>query len=199
MARDHARILLSIWDDSDFVSLSSVQQRTYLALISSRDLSYCGVHPLIPVRLCSASDMAERKVSAAIDALEAKKFLIVDRDTAEVCIRTYVRHDGILKMPNVVRAMNKAWSKVHSATIRKAIRRELGVALADAYPEGIGQAMCKALAEGFGKGFVEGFAEHFSNSPSPFPLPHKEAITSSVNPYVANARDGALTIDEASR
>ena len=199
MARDHARLLVSIWDQDDFKSLTSVQQRTYFALISSRDLSYCGVHPLIPARLCTASDLTERKILTAIDALAAARFVILDRDTAEVCIRTYVRHDGILKMPNVVRAMNKAWAKVYSPMIRESIQHELAVGLAEAFPNGISEGMCRAIAEGFGKGFVEGFAEHFANSPSPFPLPHELRSSPNPNRYVANARFGDGSDSGASR
>ena len=189
MARDHARIFLSIWDDPEWARLNSLQQWTYLALISSRDLSYCGVLPLTPVRLLLAQDVTERKVSAALDALADKRFVIIDRETAEVCVRTYVRHDGILKMPNVVRAMNKAWAKVHSEPIREVITDELGNGLRETFRQGIGEGMCKAIAEGFGKGFVEGFSEHFSHSPSPFPLPHTNPKRQVVNARPGGAQD----------
>ena len=93
-------------------------------------------------------------------------------------------------MPNVVRAMNKAWSKVHSDAIREAVTIELDRGLADAYPEGIPLGICKAISEGFGKGFVEGFSDWFANSPSPFPLPHNNG-----HGIVANSVAGQPVIE----
>lgn len=183
MARDHAQIYLSIWDQPDFLDLTAMEQRTYFALLTSKDLSYCGVHPLIPARLRTARGLTDRQVLAGLRGLAEARFVVTDTETAETAIRTYVRWDGILKMPNVVRAMNKAWLKVHSQTIRDSITTELGVGLRKLYPQGLSEAICKAIAEGFGKGFVEGFAEHFANSLSPFPLP-----PTNPNRQVANAR-----------
>lgn len=55
MAREHARIYLSAWDDDDFLALSQVEQWAYWALLSSPDLSWCGVAPLLPQRLAKLS------------------------------------------------------------------------------------------------------------------------------------------------
>lgn len=126
MARRHARLLVRIWDDQDWLALTSSQQVTYLALCSSVDLSWCGVAPLLPQRLARiSSDMTESKARANLAALEDTRFLVVDRNTGELCVRSYVRHDGLLDQPNVVKAMVKAYDKVHSTTIRRTIVREL--------------------------------------------------------------------------
>ena len=127
MAREHARLLVSIWDDDDFVSLTTASQTVYLALISSPDLSWCGVAPLLPKRLVrNASDFTERKVKAAMETLATARFLIIDHDTAEVLVRSYVRHDGILKQPNVTKALVRAMDRVHSDPLREAVKDELG-------------------------------------------------------------------------
>ena len=179
MARDHARIWISIWDDNDFTSLPATHQRMYLALMSNEDINYVGVAPLLPGRLAKkACDLTDRKVLASIDALADALFVIVDKDTSEVCVRTFIRHDGILKQPNIIRAMNKAFDRVHSDVIRAAIREELPKALAHTFPNGLPQGVCKALSEGFGEPLVEGFREHFANSPSPFPLPQEDSPSS---------------------
>ena len=180
MAREHARIWISIWDDPDFLSLPSAHQRMYFGLMSNEDINYAGVAPLLPGRLAAkAPDLTERKVVSAIDALAEARFLVVDKGTSEVLVRTFIRHDGILKQPNVVKAMNKAWAKVYSDAIRGAIYEELPKALAHTFPEGIPQGVCKAIAEGFGEPLVEGFREHFANSPSPFPLPPSFSVVTS--------------------
>lgn len=126
MARDHARLLVSIWSDDEWIALTTVQQMTYLSLLSSPDLSWCGVAPMLPQRIVRlASDLTERKVRNALDTLEARRFLVIDQGTAEIAVRSYVRHDGILKQPNVTKALVKALQRVHSPTLSDAIRGEL--------------------------------------------------------------------------
>ncbi len=126
MARNHARLLVSIWDDVDFVSLDPGTQIVYLSLLSSSDLSWCGVAPLLPKRIVpNAKGLTERKVTASIGLLAYRRLLVVDDTTAEVCVRTYIRHDGIMGQPNIVKAMARAVDKVRSASIRAAIVAEL--------------------------------------------------------------------------
>lgn len=127
MARDHARLLVSIWDDADWVALDSCTQLAYLSLVSSRDLSWCGVAPLLPKRIArNFADGTERKVRTSLGRLEAARFVVIDHDTAEVLVRSYVRHDGILKQPNVTKALVRALDRVHSDTLRDAVKDELG-------------------------------------------------------------------------
>lgn len=127
MARTHIRLLTSIRNDPDWCALTTVQQQTYLAVLLSEDLSWCGVAPYLPQRLVKfASDLTERKVRTAIGALAAARFLVVDDTTAEVLARSYVRHDGVLKQPNVTKAMVAAIGKVHSRMLRAAVVSELG-------------------------------------------------------------------------
>ena len=183
MAREHARILLSIWDDPDFLALRHVDQWTYFAMLSHRDLSWCGVAPLLPQRYATlAADLTATKVRAALDRLTRARFVVMDDNTAEIAARTFVRHDGIMKQPNVIIAALKAWDKVHSEAIREAIRQEFARAYAEGFPEGFPEGFHKS----FGRAFPDGFGDLFANSPSPFPLPHLSQV------QVANAR-AALT------
>lgn len=127
MARTHIRLLTSIQEDPDWCALTTVQQQIYLAILLSDDMSWCGVAPLLPQRLIGfASDLTERKVKLAIAALASKRFVVVDDKTAEVLVRSYVRHDGILKQPNVTKAMVAAIGKVHSPALRSVVIDELG-------------------------------------------------------------------------
>ena len=132
MARDHARLLVSIWDDDDWTSLDTASQTVYSSLISSPDLSWCGVAPLLPQRIArNASDLTERKVRTAFGALTARRFLVIDNETAEILVRSYVRHDGILKQPNVTKALVRALDRVHSPALVEAVKVELARLLAD--------------------------------------------------------------------
>lgn len=159
MSRDYAKLYVSLADDDDFLSLNSHSQWLYTWLCLSRDLSYCGVLPYLPKRFVPlASDMTERKTVAAFRELSDKRFVVIDRSTDEVLVRSYVRRDGFLRIPNVVRAMNKAFDRVHSEEIREVVYEELARALDETFPEAIPEPTAKALREGFAEPLVEGLA-----------------------------------------
>ena len=130
MARDHARILVSIWSDPDFTALDPAEQHAYLMLLSSPDLSYCGVLDLVPERYAGrAAGLTTRRFRAALDGLAKRRFVVVDDRTGEVLVRSYVRHDGVLKVPNVAKAMTKALMRTHSAKLRQVVVDELARAM----------------------------------------------------------------------
>ena len=132
MAREFVRLLTSIWDDPEWLALTCQQQTVYVAAITSPDLSWCGVVPYIPKRLAMFStDLTERRVAAAVADLEKPRMFVLDRTTDELLVRSYVRHDGLLKKPNIARAMEKALVRVHSGVIRAAVIAELGRAYAE--------------------------------------------------------------------
>lgn len=164
MARSRGRkfavVQVAVWGDPDFIALSGDEQWLYIAAISSPDLSYVGVLPLLPQRFARlAKGMTARRVEAALRKLHDKRYLIVDDETGEMLVRTYVRHDGVLKQPNVVRAMNKAFDKVHSESLRAVIREEVGKAIGEGFPQGLPQGLAQALREGFAEGFIEPLSE----------------------------------------
>lgn len=126
MARDHARFQLSIWHDPDFRALPLEAQHAYMTVISQPGLSYVGVIDYIPSRIASlTAGHTVRRVSAAIRALSDSRFVIVDRDTAELLVRTYVKHDGVLDRTNMGKAVARAFTKVMSLHLRDSILEEL--------------------------------------------------------------------------
>lgn len=132
MSSDHRRIYLSIWDDPTFTGLTAEQQAIYFQHLSHRDLSWCGVLPYLPERLTPLSKgMTKPRAVSSISALVRVGLLVVDRTTAETLVRSYVRHDGIIKQPNVTVAMVKALNRVHSPHIVEAIEREIMRLLVD--------------------------------------------------------------------
>jgi len=130
MARTHARLLVTLWDDADWLALTSAQHDVYTALLTTHDLSWCGVAPLLPQRLVAwSSDLTHRKVQACLDVLAsdcAGRFLVIDPTTGEVLVRSFVRHDDLLKQPNVTKAMLAALARVRSETVRLSVVAELG-------------------------------------------------------------------------
>lgn len=126
MARDHARIKVNIWGDEDFKELRAPQQHAYFMLITQARLSYCGVLDYIPSRLARlAKGLTEAAVETMIEGLEKARYVVLDRDTQELLVRSYVRHDGLLESPNVCKAMAKDYGEVISPRIRAAVLVEL--------------------------------------------------------------------------
>lgn len=169
MARDHARIKVAIWGDEDFKELRAPHQHAYFVLTTQAKLSYCGVLDYIPSRFAKlAKGLTEATVEAMVEGLEQARYVVIDRDTQELLIRSYVRHDGLLESPNVSKAMAKDYGEVISPRIRAAILVELQ----RAYKEGPTMAGWKGIKEKF-PALMESIA---NPSPDPYENP-------SPNPY----------------
>ena len=126
MARDHARIRLDIWADEDFTNLPSTSQWLYKRLLTHGALAYCGVVEWRPKRLAqSASDLTETDVEMFAVALEDGNFLIIDRDSEECLIRSFVKHDGLLDKWNLAAAVARTFTAVASKPLRGVIVHEL--------------------------------------------------------------------------
>lgn len=127
MARDHARLLYRIWsEDDDFINLRGLAQRLYMLIISQPTLSYAGVTSYTVRRWTRlASDTPDSAIRDAAQQLAEARFIVVDEETEEVFVRTYVRNDNILSNPNVAIASARAYRQISSRTIRAAWIDEL--------------------------------------------------------------------------
>lgn len=161
MARAYAPIYTSIWKDHDFTALTERAQRVYLLAVSQPNVSYCGVVPYTAKRWARlASNTSPAQVSKAIAELEGAGFVLLDTDTEELWIRSFVRHNAVLRQPQIKKAMEREFEEVHSEPIRSAFL----ASLPDEY-EGTLRAACPqpdgTLPEGWptsddedeGKGF----------------------------------------------
>lgn len=127
MARNHARILTAIWRDEEFRALPALAQHTYLTVVSQEDLSAAGRLDFRAGRLAAlAKDNTAKKIDDSIKVLERNRFVVVDRNTEELLVRTYVKHDGILDRINMGKAMGRAMVKIVSTPVRSALLAELG-------------------------------------------------------------------------
>lgn len=126
MARDHARFQLAIWHNSEFRALSVESQHAYMTIVSQPGLNYVGVLDYIPGRLASLTQgHTVRRVSTAVRSLAHARFVVVDRDTSELLVRTYVKHDGVLDRANMGKALVRAFERVMSPLLREVILDEL--------------------------------------------------------------------------
>ncbi len=190
MARDHARVFTTIWSDPDFSALNGDEQRLFILLLSQPDLSYCGVLGLTIRRWANLAHNTTREdIEAALEGLERYGFIVVDYDTEEILLRSFMRNDGLLKSPNMTKAAVKAAVAVMSEPIRTALAAEFE-RVHETLPEPAKEVIGKGLPKGFGKGSAKG-----SGNPSRTTTTTTAPTTAPANPLGhADARP-----DEGSR
>jgi hypothetical protein len=126
MARGHGRILTSIWEDTDFLGLTPAQQRMYLFLISQPNLNHAGLLPLTLKRWSrKALGLSVAEVDATLAQLAERRFVVIDDDTEELLIRTFVRNDGVWRQPKVMAAMVSGAQEISSHLLRRALLAEM--------------------------------------------------------------------------
>jgi hypothetical protein len=126
MPRDHARVNLDIWGDDDFRELPWDAQALYWSLWTSPDLSYCGAHEWHPGRLAQRSgDLTSDRVCRAGAVLSERLFLIIEEATEECLLRSWIKHDGLWRTPNMAVAMAMARAALASRTLRGVVVHEV--------------------------------------------------------------------------
>lgn len=126
MARAHGRILSSIWEDADFLALTQQQQRLYLFLISQPNLNHAGLLPLTLRRWTrKATGLTAAELNEHLNMLAAHGFIVLDDDTEELLIRSFVRNDGVWKQPKVMGAMVSGAMEIESRALRRALLDEM--------------------------------------------------------------------------
>ena len=116
----YVKLLRSIWHDDDFVRLTATQQRLYMLLLSQPDMSHCGVLAITPARWARlSSDTTPAEIRADLAELVQNRFVVVDEDTEELWIRTWMAYDGGFRVPNTAKAISTALTAIMSPTIRE--------------------------------------------------------------------------------
>jgi hypothetical protein len=167
MARNHARILTSIWSDPDFTTLARDEQRIYILALSQPNLNLCGIVPYTARRWARlAPDTTPKAVSTSVNRLVAANYLLLDAHTEEVLVRTFVRHDGVLRSPNLIVAMSRDYGAIQSATLRQAFME----GLPEGFPQGLREGFLKGFKERLPEGFWQRLSEQFREElPEPSP------------------------------
>ena len=153
MARSHATIYGSAWaTDSPFRELPSDVQLLYIALLAQPDLNLCGVMPYLPQRWQRfAPDFDVPKVETLTASLELGGYVVVDADTVELWVRSFMFHDRVFAQPQVAMAAAQAFDAVQSPTLRHLITQSVPPELRHSWPgclRGIKREQAKALLEG---------------------------------------------------
>ncbi|ARC56015.1 hypothetical protein AS850_02870 [Frondihabitans sp. 762G35] len=126
MPKQYAQIRPEMWFDDDWRSLTAAAQHLYLVMLSDPALSYAGVAPWHPGRIAQrAKEWSTLDVMKAAVELSYSWFLVFDQDTEEVLVRSYIRHDGLLKQPRLAVSIANAFGAIGSNKLRAAVVHEL--------------------------------------------------------------------------
>ncbi|QMV86345.1 hypothetical protein HW450_06520 [Corynebacterium hindlerae] len=124
--RNYAQIQLEIWNNSGFRALSGNAQRLFFVLLSLPSLNHAGVGDWRPKRLAKlCSDWTVDDVEEAAGELIHGLFILIDEETEEFLIRSFVRNDPLMKQPNMATAMAKKLAEVGSNELRGVVVFEL--------------------------------------------------------------------------
>lgn len=120
MARSFGRVKASIWEaGSDWRGLEVGAQWLYLALISQPAISSVGVLDYVPHRWARfSSGLTREGVDVLAGELEAARFVLVDRETEELLVRSFVKHDEPWRLPNNLTAARSQLRAVESEGLR---------------------------------------------------------------------------------
>lgn len=128
MARDHERTNLDIWGDDDWMDLTPAAQHLYFVLKTDPDLSYCGSGEWHPGRIAARARnwaVADIEHAAAELAASAGIFVIIDTVTEEYLLRSWIKHDGLWRIPNMAVSMANARAALASRTLRGVVVHEV--------------------------------------------------------------------------
>lgn len=124
--RSYASVYLTIWSDPDFRELPWDAQWLYFVMLTHPTLSACGVMDWRESRLASMADgVTVRSLREAAWQLGQRRLIAVDPDTEEGLVRSFVRHDGPLKSPNLTKALVREYGGIASLKLMELVSVEV--------------------------------------------------------------------------
>ncbi|PRX90674.1 hypothetical protein [Allonocardiopsis opalescens] len=181
MARNHGRILTTIWTDTQFLAVSPAAQRMYLFLLSQPRLTHAGLLDITLSRWASkAPGLTEVSVAAALDELAEARFVVLDADSEELLIRTLVKNDGVWKQPKVMIRMGEDAAEINSPALRWALLKEL-------------ERLPLDELKGETRAVVAGVIDRIRAAFGPLPNPDPERVSGRVSPRVPGTPAGGYS------
>lgn len=125
MSRSYAKVYRDIWADPDFTGQPAAAQYLYLFLLSQPNLNAAGVLPLTVRRwAATAGRVKPEHIESDLAILASRRYVLTDYDTEELLVRTYVRNDGLWRIPNTLYAVVRDAAKTVSPALRLALADE---------------------------------------------------------------------------
>lgn len=124
--RSYGKIKLSVQSDPDWRQLSHTAQWLYWALVGSEKLSACGALEWRPKLFAALSPTLNVDgVESALDELRLKKYVVLDDETDELVLRSFIRNDDVVSNKNMMVSVIKAWRMLYSLRLRGVVVHEL--------------------------------------------------------------------------
>lgn len=163
---EYGKIYKRIWGDRDFKALPAEQQLQYFKLLSQTDISQAGVITLATTRWAGqTADTSTDDIEQAIAGLEATRFVVVDRSTQEVLVRSYIRNDLGWRSPKTLRGIEFAIDRVLSPMLRGAIADELARINTSGLSEKVSETYGRSTRECVEEELKKLCSEHFFQAP----------------------------------
>lgn len=124
--RTYANIQTTIWDDPEFVALPGDAQGCYFMLNTQSNISACGLLELTLRRWASyiaGGDPA--LVVARLNVLADARFVLIDKGTEELLVRTFIKWDNGYGHATRLKAILKSARAIRSPLLRDAAIDEL--------------------------------------------------------------------------
>ncbi|WP_052493306.1 hypothetical protein [Rhodococcus sp. MEB064] len=126
MARDYGKILFTLFSDRDFRALTPNAQRVYTILLGEKQTNNAGLMPLMKSKWRKGSDYStDEDIDGGLRELESNRYVFVDDDTEELLIRSFMRNDGVERIPNVMKNAMKVCRNVESPKLASILVREI--------------------------------------------------------------------------
>ena len=123
---EYGKIFKRVWGDADFKALTCQQQLLYLKLVSQTDISLAGVLTLATIRWAGqTAGVTDKDIARTLAELEAARFIVCDRETQEVLVRSYVRNDLGWRSSKTMKAVKAAVGRILSPRLRGVVSAEL--------------------------------------------------------------------------
>lgn len=129
MARQYAKFYVTVWG-SDFRQLTRGAQHLYFQLVSNPKLSAAGCVTIQPRKWANQSaDTTAAQIETDLIELAAKRYVLIDDDTEELLIRSFIHHDRGHRNKFLLKSIETAIAVIESPTLREHARLELAAAL----------------------------------------------------------------------
>ncbi|UOQ56057.1 hypothetical protein MUN78_10110 [Leucobacter allii] len=127
VARSYANIRMNIWSDEDWRNLSGAGKLLYITLLCHDTLSYAGVADWRPAKLAPLIDprWTADDVRTAAAELSRAFFVVISEESEEILIRSFLKHDGLMKQPKMAQAMTSAFGSIASLELRQMLAFEV--------------------------------------------------------------------------
>lgn len=121
MPRSRATIACSSLADPDFRALPALCKYLYWSLLAQTKLTIAGCLDLKTARWAELSpDTPTELIDHLLDVLEGRRYVAIDRETDELVIRTFVKHD-VAGNKNSQRGVWGAWQGIESPYLRAVV------------------------------------------------------------------------------